>query len=478
MTSIPILPTLRLQIQVVPGQKTPKERPSLRQMAERPESLPAYVRQSVVAMRYLEMLGVLDWDTVPERCLDRNWGKAPVPYRSFIAACLVKIDQGFAFMSDLHRYLNEHPALAWMLGFNALSGKRSMWGAELHPALPTQRHFARMLRTMPNPVLQTLLDSTVSLLHAELEEHNFGEAVSLDTKHILAWVRENNRKAYVEDRYDKTKQPKGDPDCRLGCKKRRNQRASSKEPPPTPQDNPVPAKSIEIGEFYWGYASGVVATKIPDWGEFVLAELTQPFDRSDVSYFFPLMADTERRLGFRPQYGAFDAAFDAAYVYEHFVDGSGFAAVPLVTRGGHKRTFSPEGIPLCKAGIPMTLKYTYRDRTHLIERMMERYYCPCLPEKPCPIDHKNAADKGCISTLAAGEGARIRYTLDRDSEEYKQVYKQRTAVERVNSQATALGIERPRLRNGSAITNLNTLIYVLINLRALQRVLDKKANSE
>jgi hypothetical protein len=67
-------------------------------------------------------------------------------------------------------------------------------------------------------------------------------------------------------------------------------------------------------------------------------------------------------------------------------------------------------------------------------------------------------------------GARIRYQLDRDSPEYKAVYNQRTAEERINSQAKALGIERPYLRRQSAIANQNTLIYVLINLRCLQRI--------
>jgi hypothetical protein len=33
-----------------------------------------------------------------------------------------------------------------------------------------------------------------------------------------------------------------------------------------------------------------------------------------------------------------------------------------------------------------------------------------------------------------------------------------------------LGIERPHLRNGQAIANLNTLIYTLINLGCLQRI--------
>jgi hypothetical protein len=317
------------------------------------------------------------------------------------------------------------------------------------------------------------------------EVDDFGECISLDTKCILAWVRENNLKDYVEDRYDKTKQPTGDPDCRLGCKRRRNQRASSKEPPPTPSDNPVPADTISVGEYYWGYASGVIATKVPGWGEFVLAELTLPFDQPDVAYFHPLMADAERRLGFRPKYGALDAAFDAHYIYEYFHrDGqpleAGFAAVPRSQRGGKGRLFDAQGLPLCPAGLAMPLKYTYTCRTTRFEHERGRYVCPLrFPEivaDACPINHKKWP-KGCVTTLPTGIGARIRHQLDRDSALYKHVYKQRTATERINSQAKELGIERPKLRNGQAIANQNTLIYVLINLRALQRVRQKKASN-
>jgi hypothetical protein len=71
-------------------------------------------------------------------------------------------------------------------------------------------------------------------------------------------------------------------------------------------------------------------------------------------------------------------------------------------------------------------------------------------------------------------GARLRDTLDRDRADYQAVYNQRTATERINSQALALGIERPHLRRQSAIANQNTLIYVLINLRALQRIRQRK----
>jgi hypothetical protein len=243
---------------------------------------------------------------------------------------------------------------------------------------------------------------------------------------------------------------------------------------------------VQQGEYYWGYASGVVACKAPGLGEFVLAEQTQPFDQSDVAYFLPLMAAVEPRLGRKPRFGALDAAFDAWYVYAYFYDEAdpeAFAAVPFSEKGGYKangRQFSPEGLPLCAAGIPMFVKFTYTDRTTaIIEHERAKYVCPLLyPERSdavCPIQHKNWAKGGCTAAMPTSVGARLRYQLDRESERYKQVYRQRTATERINSQAVELGIERPKLRNGKAIANQNTLIYVLINLRALQRLRHRKA---
>jgi len=486
MTSNSILSRIDHFWQVLTAQHRSK-RPNLSQLRQHPCLLPSFVRASPIAMQYLQLLGPLDWDRFPERDLETDWGTPAVPYASFAAACLVKLDQQRVYMPQLRDYLVAHPALVWLLGFPLVPSPHYAWGFDADASLPTARHFTRILRTTPNPVSQYLFDETVRLLQAELstEVDDFGQVISLDTKHIIAWVRENNPKDYVQDRFDKAKQPSADPDCRLGCKRRRNQRASSKEPPPTPRDNPVPP-NVSIGEFYWGYASGVVATKVPGWGEFVLAELTQPFDQPDVSYFHPLMADAERRLGFRPRYGAFDAAFDAWYIYEHFHRDdqpfeAGFAAVPLSKRGGKRRQFDAQGLPLCEAGLAMPLKLTYFCRTTRVEHERGRYACPLVFPEPtgasCPIQHKNWP-QGCITTLATGVGARIRHQLDRDSAVYKEVYKQRTATERINSQALALGIERPRLRNAQAIANHNTLIYVLINLRALQRVRRKKATRD
>jgi hypothetical protein len=458
----------------------------LNEWAGREAELPAFVRHSPVARRYLDLLSPLAWEQLPQRLPQPHDQHPSISYATFAAACLIKLDQQLVSMGALRQYLLDHPELQPLLGFPVHKSRQHPWGVDPEASLPTQRHLTRLLRTTPNAVLQLLLDSTVTLIQTELAEIgiSLGQSISLDTKHILAWVKENNPKAYLDKpRFDKHQPPKGDRDCKLGCKRKRNQRpASNKEPPPTPSNEPVPADTIAVGEYYWGYASGVVATKIPDWAEVVLAELTQPFDQADLSYFFPLMAHTKRRLGFRPKFGAFDAAFDAFYVYDYFhsPDHDGFAAVPFSEKGGYSRSFDPNHRPLCQAGLGMPLKSTFITQRGLIPQQMGRFVCPLLFPQPdgqsCPINHKKWSEGGCLTTTGTSPGARLRYQLDRHSDRYKLLYNQRTANERINSQAVALGIERPKLRNQQAISNLNTLIYTLINLRTLHRIRHRKAH--
>ncbi len=472
-----------------PTTNPPLQRPNLSALYRQDEAtLPLFVRESSAAMRYLHLLGSLNWDHFPDRPDQRFQPDCPpLPYATVVAAYLIKLDQHLPYVADLWGYLIEHPALVWLLGFPLCPSPAFSWGFDVERSLPTHRHLSRLLRRIPNAALQFLLDDTVRLLVAELqsEDDKVGDCISLDTKHVIAWVKENNPKAYIKGkRFDKTQQPAGDPDCRLGCKRKSNQSKTGAKTletrPPTPTTNPVPANTLAIGDYYWGYGSGVVATKVADWGEFVLAEFTQPFDQPDVSYFEPLMAETERRLGHRPPFGAFDAAFDAFYIYEYFANAEGFAAVPLVERGGHaSRAFSPDGLPLCAAHHPMPLKYVFTSRSTRVKHECGRYVCPLqYPEvnsEACPINHPRWAKGGCVTTMSTSVGARLRYQLDRHSPEYQEVYRQRTTTERINSQAVDLGIERPKLRNGHSIANHNTLTYVLINAHALQRIRQRKA---
>lgn len=260
--------------------KIGQTRPNLHVLAQQPTRLPRFVRESAVAIRYLQLLGPLAWDQFPERNLCHKKGFPAVPYAPFAAAYLVKLDQRLVSMAQLRQYLVDHPALVWLIGFPLTPSSQFSWGFDVEASLPTARHLTRMLREIPNGVLQFLLDSSVVLLQAELQAVGItlGETISVDTKHILANVQENNPKTYlkVSDRLNKTRQPKGDPDCKLGCKRKRNQ---------SPTDEPTQAskkahRSTNLSandEYFWGYASGVVATKVVEWGEFVLAELTQTF---------------------------------------------------------------------------------------------------------------------------------------------------------------------------------------------------------
>jgi hypothetical protein len=208
--------------------RLPLQRPCLSELATLPaDHLPLLIQESAVALKYLHLLGSIDWSRFPERPDQRIWPDFPaLPLSAFAAACLVKIDQNLVYMSDLRQYLVEHPPLMWVLGFPLLASEQFAWGFDAEASLPTQRHFCRLLWQMPNAALQFLLDETVRLIQAELrsEVQGFGECISVDTKNVIAWVRENNPKTYIEGkRYDKTQQPKGDPDCRLGCKRKQNQ---------------------------------------------------------------------------------------------------------------------------------------------------------------------------------------------------------------------------------------------------------------
>lgn len=169
-------------------------------------TLPRVVRESAVAMNYLRLLGPLAWHRFPYRSARRPWpGPVPRSPAPYLAAFLVRLDQGHSSMAQLRRYLVQHPALTWVLGFPLAPSPHFAWGFDVEASLPSAHRFSRILRYLQNERIQFLLRDTVRQIHRALPApHTFGQEVALDTKHILAFVKENNPKAYVgEGRYDK-----------------------------------------------------------------------------------------------------------------------------------------------------------------------------------------------------------------------------------------------------------------------------------
>jgi hypothetical protein len=201
----------------------------------------------------------------------------------------------------------------------------------------------------------------------------------------------------------------------------------------------------------------------------VLAEYTQPFNENDVTYYHPLYQQAVVALKQFPTHITADAAFDAWHVYQTCALHGGIAAVPLNQHGHPESQRDPDGVPRCQKGLRMIPRFQFN---HSNGYRAQRFGCPLLFPSPTgetcellPCNH----GKGCHKDPNWEMGGQMRVMLDRTAPLYKAVYNQRTSCERINSQAKELGIERPKVRNQHSVANLNTLIYVIINIRALSR---------
>ncbi len=418
-------------------------------------ALARWLEHDALVQRYRQFFALLDWRAVDEYDTSRRApGPAPHPLRAYLKAFFIRINEGKCFMTQLRTFLVEHPLLVLELGFHLMLDPTQPYGFDVARSVPSACWLREQLRRLDPALLQSLLEGSVVALQTEIP--GLGETVAFDVKHIYAWVKENNPRQYVPHRYDKDQQPKGDPDCKLGVKRSTNQEQAD-------------GSTKEVKEYLWGYGSGVAAATIPPYGDVVLAEFTQPFNENDVTYFRPLYQRAVLALGCYPTHVTADAAFDAWYVYQCAARHGGIGAVPLNQHAHPVFPRDSDGTPRCPIHLRMTPTYQFE---HTNGYLTQRFRCPLLFPQPTgqQCDHEQfAKGKGCVKDVNIELGGQMRVTLDCSGPLYKSIYTQRTCCERENSQAQALGIERPKVRNGHSVSHLNTLIYVVINVRALQR---------
>src|SRR5260370_2057428 len=291
---------------------------------------------------------------------------------AYLKAFLVRIKEGLRYAKQLRDFLLKHPLLVIELGFDLRLDPNADYGFDVEATLPCRYWLSEKLRQLDRTLLGDLLATTVRDLKAEIP--GLGEVVAFDVKHIYAWVKENNERAYVKERYDKTKILPGDPDCKLGVKRSTN------------QEQPDGSTKVKK-EYVWGYGSGVAAATTPDYGDVVLAEYTQPFNEGDVTYFQPLYQRTAVALQAFPTHVTADAAFDAWYVYQTAVLHGGIAAVPKNQHGHPTFERDPDGVPRCPKGLRMHPTYAF---AHSHGYRAQLYRCPLLfpdilPDASC--DH-------------------------------------------------------------------------------------------
>ena len=415
----------------------------------------ALLEHDPVVVQYRAFFSLFEWSVVDDWQAQRSArGRPAHPESAYLKAFLLRQNEGFTYTSQLRRFLLKHPLLIIELGFHLVLDPSCPYGFDLDETLPCRYWFTQKLRLLDPGLLQALLHATVAALQQEIP--GLGEVVAFDVKHIFAWVRENNPNVYVKGPFNVTYIPKGDPDCRLGVKKSSNQ-----EQP----DGSKKEKKVSL----FGYGTGVAACTDPVYGDLVLAEYTLPFNKADVTYYRPLFQRAVVATNQFPTSVAADAAYDFWYVYETVAHGLGIAAIPLNSHGHEEVPRDPDGTPRCSKGLRMTPTFQFQ---HTNGFRAQRFRCPLLfPERTGEVcDHAQfAKGKGCVKDPNWEKGGLMRALLDRSSPLYHVIYNQRTACERINSQAQALGIERPKVRNIHSVRNLNTLIYLVINVRALAK---------
>jgi hypothetical protein len=413
-----------------------------------------------VVQRYRARFALFDWSAIdPPR--KRGPGSPAHPKSAYLKAALVRIHEHHLSTPRWRAYLLDHPLLVLDLGFRPHLDLRQPYGFNVAKTVPSVRHLNNILRSLDPRLLADLFAQSVQALQAEIP--GLGEVVAFDVKHIYANVKENNFRAYVPERFHKDQQPTGDPDCRLGVKTSTNQEQAD-------------GSTKEKKELIWGYGSGVAAATDPVYGDVVLAEFTQPFNENDITYFVPLYIQTVALLSTFPTHITADAAFDAWYAYQTCATRSGIAAIALNQHAHPVSVRDADGTPRCPIGLRMHPTYQFR---HTHGYRAQRYRCPLLYPAPTgqTCDHEQfRKDKGCVKDINLEAGGLMRVTLDRESPLYQVIYKQRTSCERINSQAKDLGIERPKARNLRSVRTLNTLIYLTINSKALQRAREINAS--
>lgn len=411
---------------------------------------------------YRAFFALLDWSVIEQwEAEHASRGRPAHPESAYLKAFLIRLREGMLSTTQLRRFLLRHPLLVIELGFRLVLDPSQPYGFDVEQTLPCDFWLRQKLRPCDRTLLQALLPSTIRALQEEIP--GLGETVAFDVKHIYAWVQENNERSSIKDRYDKTRVPKGAPDCRLGVKRSTNQEQSD-------------GSTKEKKELIWGSGTGVAASIVAEYGAVVLAEYTQPFNKNDITFFRPLYRQAALALNQFPTNLVGDAASDAWYGQEAAARHGGIAAVPLRKTPKVPFTRLTDGTPCCPIGLPMhpTIQFNHTNGSQA-----QRFQCPLLfPEQTGQTcEHEQfAKGKGCVKDINGELGGIQRVTLNRDAPLFRALYNQRTGCERVNALAKERGSERPRVRNGHSVANLNSLTSVIVNGHVLLKA--KSINKE
>ncbi len=141
-------------------------------------SLQTFIESSPLYRKYFYLFKALDLSDLP----DRNFGVGCTGFsrRAILRALIVKTLEGIASIPRLVEYLQDHPVIAEMCGFNMMQ------------KLPDESQFYRFLKFIKNSELEKVHHKINKVL---IEQDIISmDTFILDSKPILAASKDNNFK--------------------------------------------------------------------------------------------------------------------------------------------------------------------------------------------------------------------------------------------------------------------------------------------
>jgi len=363
-------------------------------------------------------------------------GRPAVSKDSILRTLIYKNLRGLPSLSELVFELKNNPAMADILGF-------PLWKAP-----PSIERFSHFLRDTPNENLQHLR----LLLVGQLIEEKVitGEILALDSCIIEANVKENNLKTAVASRFDKTIIPNGDPEAKLGVKVHY----------PKPFQRKI--------TFFWGYRNHVVSDTLT---ELPLHERTQTANQHEQKQVVSMLKELLSSCPIPIKAITADANYDAEEILSYIYHGiKAMPVIPKNPRGPKKEDFQvKKNTVICPANLEMHRKGKMNSRG----RIYLQYSCPLYYGKKhegqflvCPASHpKYFLQKGCNYLLRLSPT--VRQYIDYDSRRFKDIYNQRSSVERVFSRLLSITMFRPTVIGLQATQNHCTIAHMTVLLIAL-----------
>ena len=363
-------------------------------------------------------------------------GRPPVSRESLLKGLIYRNLRGIHKLVELEFELLNNPSIAEPLGLDPL--KRP----------PSDERFSDFLRSNPNGYFQIIREALVQDLISEGVIS--GQGVGLDSCPIEAFVKENNLKTSIKDRYEKHRLVSGDKDARLGVSIH------------------FPAPFKKKVHYFWGYRNHII-TDLDS--ELPIVEITLQANKDEKNVALPLLSKLHHEYSLPIEVVAGDANYDVEKILRYIIEE--IKAEPIIPRNPRNMQNTPYTVKkddiYCAADLPMHRKgkMTTKGITYL------QYSCPLHWSKAfkgqyilCPAGHpKFLKQKGCNVLIRMSPS--IREKINYGTQRFRENYHKRTSVERVFSRLLAISMQNPTVKGFRAVRNHCTIAHITVLLVAL-----------